>query len=73
MKREYEIKGIVLDELDMRSIKEYYEVSYTAEYLMENYELTEEEAMRLGAEVRRYMDKNNVTEDIAIDEIMSTR
>ena len=73
MEIKYEIKGITLDVYDLIKIHEYYEVACTAEYLMDNYELTEEQAMELGARVRRYMDKNNVTEDIAIEEIMSGR
>ena len=70
MKFEYKIKGITLDVCDLIDIHKYYETACTAEYLMDNYELTEDEAMRLGADVRRYMDKNNVTEDVAIDEVM---
>lgn len=71
MEIKYEIKGITLDVHDLINIHEYYEAACTAEYLMDNYDLTENEAMRLGADVRRYMDKNNVTENIAIDEILS--
>lgn len=71
MEIKYEIKGVTLDVYDLINIHEYYEAACTAEYLMDNYDLTEEQAMELGARVRRYMDKNNVTEDIAIEEIMS--
>ena len=73
MEIKYEIKGITLDVYDLIKIHEYYEAACTAEYLMDNYDLTEEQAMELGTRVRRYMDKNNVTEDIAIEEIMSGR
>ena len=73
MEIKYEIKGITLDVYDLIKIHEYYEAACTAEYLMDNYGLTEEQAMELGAKVRRYMDKNNVTEDIAIEEIMNGR
>lgn len=73
MEIKYEIKGITLDVYDLINIHEYYEAACTAEYLMDNYDLTEEQAMELGARVRRYMNKNNVTEDIAIEEIMSRR
>ena len=67
----YEIKGITLNELDLMDISLYYNICRTAEYLMDNYDLTEDEAMKLGADVRRYMDKNNVTEDIAIAEVLT--
>lgn len=73
MEIKYEIKGVTLDVHDLINIHEYYEAACTAEYLMDNYDLTEEKAMELGARVRRYMNKNNVTEDIAIEEIMSRR
>lgn len=73
MEIKYEIKGITLDVYDLVNINEYYKTACTAEYLMDNYELTEDEAMELGAKVRRYMDKNNITEDIAIEEIMNER
>ena len=71
MEIKYEIKGITLDVYDLIKIHEYYQTACTAEYLMDNYKLTEEQAMELGARVRRYMDKNNVTEDIAIEEIIN--
>ena len=73
MEIKYEIKGVTLDVYDLIKIHEYYEAACTAEYLMDNYGLTEEQAMELGARVHRYMDKNNVTEDIAIEEIISRR
>ena len=71
MEIKYEIHGITLNVYDLMNIHKYYEAACTAEYLMDNYDLTEEQAMELGARVRRYMDKNNVTEDIAIEEIMN--
>jgi hypothetical protein len=71
MEIKYEIKGITLDVYDLIRIHEYYEAACTAEYLMDNYDLTEEQAMERGTRVRKYMDKNNVTEDIAIEEIMN--
>ena len=73
MEIKYEIKGITLNVYDLINIHKYYEIACTAEYLMENYDLTEDEAMKLGAEVREYMDDNNVTEDVAIDEIMNNK
>lgn len=73
MEIKYEIKGITLNVHDLINIHEYYEAACTAEYLMDNYDLTEEQAMKLGARVRSYMDKNNVTEDIAIEEIINRR
>lgn len=70
MEFKYEIKGVTLDEFDMQHIKEYYEAHCTAEYLMENYELTEEKAVELGYEVRRLMFKYGYDEEYAIEEVM---
>ena len=57
MKIEYEIKGITLNEYEMYDIKTYYDAACTAEYIMDNHDVTEEEAMKLGYEVRRLMNK----------------
>ena len=73
MEIKYEIHGITLNVYDLMNIHKYYEAACIAEYLMDNYELTEDEAMELGDKIRRHMDKNNVTEDIAIEEIMNER
>ena len=74
MKFQYKVKGVILDVYDLININEYYEAACTAEYLMDNYGITnEDKAMRLGSDVRRYMNKNNVTEDVAIEEIMRRR
>jgi hypothetical protein len=73
MEIKYEIKGITLNEYDLINIHKYYEAARTAEYLIDNYKLTEHKAMKLGTDIRRYMSKNNVTEDVAIEEIMSKR
>ena len=62
----YEIKGITLNELELMDIAMYYNICRTAEYLMERYDMPEEKAMKWGADIRRYMDKYNETEDIAI-------
>jgi hypothetical protein len=74
MKIQYEIKGITLNEFEMYEIKKYYEVACTAEYIMENYDIdTEEEAMELGYEVRRLMDKYGSEEVEAIEQVISER
>ena len=73
MKIEYEIKGVTLNEYDMYNIKEYYEAACTAEYIMENYDVTEEEAMKLGHEVRRLMNKYGGEEEDVIYEVMKNR
>lgn len=69
MKFDYEIKGVVLDEYDMQRIKEHYERCCTAEYLVENFDLDEELALRLAGEVRRLMNKYNYDEEEAIREV----
>ena len=71
MKIEYEIKGIKLTEWDMYDIKKFYEAHCTAEYILENYDVTEEKAIELGYEVRRLMDKYDYYEEDAIDKVMA--
>lgn len=52
----------------------YYEACCTAEFLMENYDISDdEEAISLGYRVRERMDKYNLTEEVAAEEIMSER
>lgn len=70
MKIEYTIKGITLNEYEMYDIKKFYEAHCTAEYIFENYNVTEEEAIELGYEVRRLMDKYGGDEEDAIYETM---
>lgn len=68
---EYEIKGITLSMSDMCQIDAYYEAACTAEYLMDNYNITDEdEAMQLGYDVRRLMNKYGYDEEEAIDEVL---
>ena len=71
MKIQYKIKGVTLDVNDLMEVHHYYEAACTAEYLMENYGITnEEDALALGYEVRRLMDKYDWDEETAIDEVM---
>lgn len=71
MKIQYEIKGITLDMNDLISIHNYYEAACTAEYLMDNYGIAEEsEALQLGYDVRREMDKYGCAEKDAIYAVM---
>lgn len=71
MEIKYEIKGITLDVYDLMDIHHYYEAACTAEYLMDNYGITnEEDALYLGYEVRRLMDKYDWDEETSIDEVM---
>ena len=73
MKIEYEIKGITLNEYDMYDIKEFYEAHCTAEYIADNYDVTDDEAVKLGYEVRRIMNKYGGEEDDVIREVMKNR
>ena len=73
MKFEYTIKGITLNEYDMYDIKEYYEAHCTAEYIADNYDVTDDEAVRLGYEVRRLMNRYGYEEEEAIYEVMKRR
>lgn len=70
---EYKIQGITLSVSDLIAIDRYFEAACTAEYLLENYEqvTTEEQAMELGYEVRRKMDKYGYSEEDAIDEVLA--
>ena len=74
MKIEYNIKGVTLTEMDMYDIKKYYEAACTAEYIMENYDVTDEkEAIKLGHEVRRLMDKYGGEEEYVVREVLKER
>ena len=71
MEFEYEIKGITLSMSDMVQINEYYEAACTAEYLMDNYDITDkDEAIDLGYDVRRLMDKYGYDEQEAIYKVL---
>ena len=69
----YKIKGITLNEYDMYDIKNYYEAHCTAEYIADNYDVTDEEAVKLGYEVRRLMNKYGGEEQDVIYEVMNNR
>ena len=74
MKFKYEIKGITLDVYDLIDIHHYYEAACTAEYLMDNYHIVDEdEAMKLGYAVRELMGKYGYDEEEAIYEVMKRR
>lgn len=70
---EYNIKGITLKANDLLDIKEYYDAACTAEYVYDNYDNidTEEEALYIGYEVRRIMNKYDMDEDDAINKVLS--
>ena len=71
MEIKYEIKGITLDVGDLVDIHRYYEAACTAEFVMENYEVSDEDqALQIGYDVRRLMDKYDYSELEAIDKIM---
>ena len=71
MEIKYAIKGITLNSHELTEIHEYYEAACTAEYLMDNYDISDEDtAMHLGYEVRRLMRKYDYDEETAIDEVM---
>lgn len=57
---------------EMMHIHSYYEAACTAEYVMENYDITDEnEALAIGYEVRRLMDKYGYGEEEAVAIYMS--
>ena len=64
--------GTRLTMTDMLAVHQHYEAACTAEYIMENHGIdTEEEALSLGYDVRRLMDKYSYTEKEAINEVMA--
>lgn len=72
MNIQYKIKGITLDVYELIDIHQYYEAACTAEYIMDNYDIIDEdEAMRLGYKVRELMDDYGYDEEEAIKCIMS--
>ena len=72
MEIEYRIKGVTLSLSDLIDIDRYFEAACTAEYLFENFDQvkTETQAMELGYQVRRKMDKYGYSEEDAIDEVL---
>jgi len=70
---EYRIKGITLTASELSEIDRYYEAACTAVYLLDNFEQvkTEKQALELGYEVRRKMNKYGYSEDDAIEEVLN--
>lgn len=64
--------GLSVNELiELHSL---YEAHSTAEYLMDNYDIEDvDKAIKLGYEIRNYMDKYGVNECSAIDAILAKR
>lgn len=74
MKIEYEIKGVTLNSFDMVQIREYFAAACTAEYVQDNfhdYNLSDEESLKIGYKVRELMDDYGYDEDDAIDTVIS--
>ena len=67
----FEIKGITLNMSEMNEIHMQYEIYATAEYLIENYNLAEETALKMAVGVRRLMNKYGLDEETAVDEILN--
>ena len=68
---EYKIKGIVLNEADLTMIHEYYEASCSAECIKDNTseELSDVLATEMGYAVREEMQKYDLDEDDALNNI----
>ncbi len=67
----FDIKGVTLNMDDMNAIHMQYEIFATAEYLMENYNLAEETALKMAVGVRKLMNKYGLDEETAVDEILN--
>ena len=65
----YEIRGITLNADELNNICEYYKAACTAEYIYDNYELTEEAALKYGYKIREEMSKHDLCEDEAIAKV----
>lgn len=70
---ECSINGVKLEIGDLVSLHEFYEASCTAEFLRDNYGFKEEEALKLGYDVRQLMDDYDLSEIDAIDEVFEKR
>ena len=67
--KQIEIWGKLYTMEELYYLHKQYEILCTAEYLMENRGLDEQEALQKASEVRRIMDKYDFSEDEAIKEI----
>ena len=67
----FEIKGVTLTMSEMNEIHIQYELFSTAEYLMENYNLSQETALKMAVGVRKLMDKYGLDEETAVDEVLN--
>lgn len=67
----FEIKGVTLNMSEMNEIHMQHEIFATAEYLIENYGLNEETALKMAVGVRKLMNKYGLDEETAIDEILN--
>ena len=62
--------NISLDLTEAMFIHQWYEAACTAEYMLENEMVAEEDALKTGYEVRRLMGKYELTEEEAIAEVL---
>jgi hypothetical protein len=62
--------GMELDVCEMIKIKNHYERECTKEFILDNYDYSDEEATKLACEIRDYMDDYEVTETDAIQIIL---
>ena len=66
----FTFNGLTMEE--MQRIHEYYEAACTAEYVMENHGIeNEEDAIKIGCEVRRCMNKYGIDEEEAITMVLN--
>lgn len=67
--KQIEIHGKLYTMDELCYLHQQYEILCTAEYLIENKDMSEQEALQKAAEVRRIMDKYDFSEDEAIKEL----
>ena len=65
------VNGVYLTDGELHRLSRFYEVSCTADYLMETYHIVDgEEALKLGCEVRELMLEEDISEEEAIERII---
>ena len=62
--------GMKIDMYSLQDLFEFYQASCTAEYINENYGIPEQEALKLGYQVREQMDKYGMSEEDVVRDVI---
>ena len=63
----YEIMGLVLNQDQMREVKNYYQVALLQQYVVENYQISEEDALKV-AELAYEIEEEAMVNDYNVQE-----